>query len=140
MNLILLLQFATTLMMTSLIWVMQINHYPAFKYIAEDKFKDFERFHIFRISVIVAPLMAIETVTAVLLYLNNTKLFWLSNLILIIIVWIVTVFFSMKYHKLLTKTKDYNILHKLLWTNWIRTIIWSIRSILIGYYLYLQCA
>jgi hypothetical protein len=39
------LELASTLMLTGLIWVVQIVHYPLLKYVGSESFKNYERLH-----------------------------------------------------------------------------------------------
>ena len=125
---------ATCLVMTGVIWVIQLVHYPAFSSIAEEKFAEFIRFHGNRISLLVAPLMIVELITGVVLaFLNNWELLWGLNLIGIAATWASTFFLSVPCHKQLSRGKDWATIQKLVATNWPRTLIWSVRSVILSY-------
>lgn len=59
--------FAATLLMTGLAWMVQLVHYPSFRYVEPRKFPEFHRFHSNRITLIAAPLMLAELGTAIIL-------------------------------------------------------------------------
>ena len=61
------LQAASTLMLCGLIWVVQLVHYPSFRFVSRGEFRRFHAFHGRRISVPVVLLMPVEAVCAVLL-------------------------------------------------------------------------
>ncbi len=131
-KLIFLLLCASSFMMTSLIWIVQLVHYPAFRYIEPSSFKKFCKFHQTSISFIVLPLMLIELGS--LLYLSSITqdISFILCLILIIFCWFITFKFSMKFHGLLLNNGfDLQIINKLVYTNWLRTIAWSFVSILL---------
>jgi hypothetical protein len=122
--------------MTGLIWVIQVLHYPSFHFIGKEFAKEFNRFHVFRITLIVAPIMTVELITAILLVksLDSTLLY--LNLILLLITWLTTALVSMPLHfKLINKTKN-KYIRSLIITNWPRTILWTLRSYLVSVYIY----
>jgi hypothetical protein len=120
--------------MTAVIWLVQVNHYPSFRYIDKDSFREFARFHVSSITAVVAPLMIIEFITSILLMMLSPKnLFYIGNFLGILVIWIATQFLSIPCHNRLLKGYDIVSINRLVKTNWIRTITWSLRSILIGY-------
>ena len=132
MNHLLLLHIFSTIFMCGLIWVIQLVHYPSYIYIEEDRFEEFQKFHIKNITFIVAPIMLIELFTSFLLLavdFNNSLL--QINLISIILIWISTFCLSIPCHNKLTKKKNLMMIKRLVMTNWIRTILWSLRLIII---------
>lgn len=126
-----------TLILFGLILVVQIVHYPAFHWVDGDHFPEFEQFHAQRISYIVAPLMLTELALAVSLYFlsdgDEFDNFALLNLSTVILIWLSTLFLSIPCHNGLTRQKDRRLIEKLINSNWIRTILWGLRSILLSY-------
>ena len=119
--------------MVGVIWIMQIVHYPAFKYVRNSDYHDFQEFHMRRISFIVIPAMFAEILTgSIILYLkiHLTILFKISFIFLILI-WILTGLFFSKIHNELLNGFNNNIGDKLVQLNWIRTALWSLRLILL---------
>ncbi|MCW7464400.1 hypothetical protein ND864_01680 [Leptospira levettii] len=122
------IQLISCAMMVAVIWIIQILHYPTFFYINESDFSKFHEFHSSRITWIVAPLMFLELVSASSLwYLEMNSIFYRLNLVLAIFVWFVTFFVSVPIHNQLLKGKDLNQIKRLVFTNWIRTGIWTFR-------------
>ena len=64
---LLLLHFLASSMMTGIIWLVQLVHYPSFHFIDPKQSGEFHRFHTDSIALFVAPLMIIELATAVFL-------------------------------------------------------------------------
>ncbi len=120
----------STLFMTGVIWIIQRVHYPSFLYVSEDNFKNFETFHIKRITPIVAITMLIELTTATFLVTRHHNLLYI-NFICLVFIWMSTFIFSVPLHKQLTNQYSIKLINKLILTNWPRTILWSIRSILL---------
>lgn len=131
----LLLNFASCLMMCGLIWLVQLVHYPAFKYVTYSSFQKFCSFHSRTITIIVMPLMFIELGTGFYLYYLKQNQFFLINLILIVLIWLSTFFLSVPLHEQLAKGFDIDTINKLVNTNWPRTFLWSTRSILLFFYI-----
>jgi len=117
-----------------LIWIIQILHYPSFIYYAEETFHHAMISHQKNITFIVLPLMLMELILA---FFNLYKFFnsiFLISLILVILIWLSTFFIQVPIHEKLLHGKDIILINKLIQTNWIRTILWSIKFILLGLY------
>lgn len=128
------IQTLSCLSMTSVIWLVQVNHYPAFRYIDKEKFQEFARFHVSSITGVVAPLMIIEFISGILLIILLPKSFaYILNFIGILIIWTSTQFLSIPCHNRLVDGFDSVSIERLIKTNWIRTITWSIRAIFLVY-------
>jgi len=125
------LQFAACLFMTGLIWVIQLLHYPSFSFIAEDRFHKFHNFHSTRIMWIVGPVMLIEVISAGLLCWSFPQnRFWGWNMFGIVLIWLSTILLSIPRHNILA-SGDRTAIVGLVHTNWPRTILWSLRSVLL---------
>lgn len=131
----LIIQLFCTFSLTGLIWVIQCVHYPAFRYANVETFKVFHNFHSQNITWIVAPLMVSELLTATLLFTKNNSNFWLMQLVLILLLWTSTAFLSVPLHNKLMNGYDLKLIHKLTITNWPRTLLWSLKSALLVYFL-----
>lgn len=136
---IFLLHILATLMMCGIIWIIQWLHYPLFAHVGENAFQQYEILHRNWITPIVGPLMLLELGTAVLLVLRSpqgvsSSLLWLS-LILVGIIWLSTWFIQVPLHNAITHNYDVEAIGKLVKSNWIRTISWSLRAILMLYML-----
>lgn len=120
------IQYAVSLCLLGLIWVVQLVHYPSFRYVEPSAFVDFEKFHSRSISLIVMPLMIGELITAFWLFSTN-NIFLVINLVCVVLVWLSTFLLSVPCHHHLSKGKDSLIIERLIKTNWIRTILWSFK-------------
>ncbi len=134
MKWLVLINLAATLIMVGVIWVMQFVHYPLFSMVGRVEFPSYEVAHMGRITLVVLPFMFAELITAFLLALNpptdvNRLWLWLG-LALVILIWLTTFFFLDSQHSALASGFDSSVLQSLLDSNWIRTIIWTSRGIL----------
>lgn len=121
-----LIQLCSCLFMTGLIWTIQLVHYPSFDFVEKNIFSKFHDFHSNRITLIVGPVMLLELVSAIFLYNENG---WLLNLTSVIFVWAITAFVSIPLHKKLKTQQTPQLIQKLVLSNWLRTVTWSLRSI-----------
>lgn len=125
------LQLAATLLLCGLIWTVQLVHYPSFRFVAERDFEGFHSFHSRRISLLVAVLMPVELLaTALVLWQDRST----ANLVgagLVILIWASTALLQMPAHRRLAGGFDASALDRLVRTNWIRTLAWSGRGVLV---------
>ena len=129
---IFIIHIASTLFMTGLIWIIQLLHYPSYRYIQVEKFTDYQRFHTHRITYIVGPVMLSEVLSGIYLtVLNDWTTFYTLNFIGLCIIWLSTLFFSIPAHNKLNEGFNDKTISNLLKTNWIRTLTWTIRAILL---------
>lgn len=120
--------------MCGLCWFVQIVHYPLFKNINASDFPAYQKKN-YATGFITVPIMIIELGTCIwLLYINQNELF-LANAILLAIIWWSTFVFQIPIHQQLLKTPIHQLMNKLIRTNWIRTLSWTVRSILLAYLL-----
>ena len=136
-SLLLKTQFLSCLFMVGVIWTIQLVHYPSFHFVASENFVSFEKFHAFRISLVVIPAMLIELLTAAALvyfFKENSQLLMI-NFILVLCIWAVTFFISSPAHGKLLSGFSTETINFLISTNWIRTILWTAKAALIFYIL-----
>lgn len=129
-----------TIFMTGVIWIVQVVHYPLFAKVGPDLFRSYHADHNVLITYIVLPAMLIEAGTAALMIINrpggiSATEAWIG-LFLVIIAWGATFFLSVPQHGRLAPGFDAEAHRLLVQTNWIRTIAWSLRSLLIGWQLF----
>lgn len=117
--------------LVGLIWVIQLVHYPSFAYVNVGDFSEFHSFHSSRISILVVPLMISELVLSFYLLQQNFSIFRTIILVLVILIWCSTFFLSVPIHNQLAIGKDDNLIRSLVITNWFRTILWTLKGILI---------
>lgn len=121
------LNLAITGSMFGLIWVIQTVHYPSFAFIEESKFKESMQRHQKNIGFVVIPLMILELVVTMALIYLNVRALTIANGILLIIVWASTFYYQVPLHGHLLGGKDSHRIIRLVQTNWIRTIGWSLK-------------
>ena len=114
----------------TLIWVVQIIIYPGMHAWVNDKFADLHRDYTRRISVIVGPLMLAQAVLALRQVIIVPELISVMQAILIASVWSVTTFISVPLHRRLSSGYDARVINRLINTNWLRTLGWSLVSLL----------
>ena len=126
-----LLHAIPTLLMTGVIWIIQVVHYPLYRRVGAEAFADYEREHCARISFVVLPLMVVELACAALLALSPPRggesLAW-TGLALLAVVWASTFFVQVPCHRVLEGGFDARAASRLVATNWIRTVAWTLRS------------
>ena len=125
--------FLSTSLMVGIIWVIQLLHYPAFNFIKESDYVEFQHFHMQRISFIVVPVMILELFSAfMLVYYLRSNLLTIC-LIILLFIWLITFVFFTKLHQSLLDGYDKKIVDKLVKINWSRTVLWSLRLIILIY-------
>ena len=134
MSFIFLFNLVLSFIAVGLIWTIQLVHYPSMRYISKDKFPAYHNFHSIRISILAMPLMLAELVTSIMLWYQNfnnaIQTVFLINLIIVVLIWSSTFLIQAPLHNLLSKEKNVDKLSRLISTNWIRTLLWTARSIL----------
>ena len=68
---------AATWALVGLIWTVQVVHYPLFASVGGEEFRRYHARHTRQITWVVAPLMAVELVTALLLLARGEREPWL---------------------------------------------------------------
>lgn len=131
----LLLQLATCLFMTGLIWFVQIVHYPLFDRVPQDRFAEFALQHQRRTTWVVMPVMLIELVSAVWLFASPPASIrtWENVLAvgLLAIVWASTAWLQVPDHGQLASGFRGEVHRHLVATNWVRTVAWTLRSLVL---------
>ncbi len=123
---------ASTWAMFGIIWFAQIVHYPLFSRVGKESFTDYQTANLFLTVLVVIPLQGIELVTAGLLVWRPPAGIlpvqtW-TNLVLIGITWLSTATLQVPSHFKLSRGYETRIQNRLVYSNWIRTVIWSIRG------------
>lgn len=124
-----------TLFMVGVIWFVQIVHYPLFARVGPDLFTAYSESHSRLTTYVVGPTMLVELGTAVLLVFFHppqipAAALWLG-LVLIAAIWLSTALLQVPRHEVLGLRFDEITHQSLVATNWIRTIAWSARGLLV---------
>ncbi len=130
----LLVNIASTWAMTGLIWFIQIVHYPLFNRVGAAGFARYESDHSALTTLVVAPLMLAEAFTAMWLVARPPagvpQVWTIAGAALVLVIWAATFFLSVPQHGILSGGFDAPAYQTLVSTNWVRTIAWSLRGLL----------
>lgn len=125
---LLLVHAATTLFMVGVIWFVQIVHYPLFQRVGKDGFGAYERQNTRKTGYVLALPMLTELATAIALaWRLGGALAW-SGLVLLMVILLCTWLWQVPAHHRLEDGFDAATHHRLVRTNWVRTIAWSARE------------
>ena len=132
----LVIHLVATSIMVGVIWVIQLVHYPSFHFIESKQYTTFQRFHMSRISYVVVPAMLTELFTLIFLIIFMDKIDPLVTVsgLLLIIIWLMTAVFFSGVHQKLTSGYDKTVVNSLVKLNWGRTLLWTLRLLLISAY------
>ena len=133
----LILHLIATSVMVGVIWIIQLVHYPSFHFIELKQYTTFQRFHMSRISYVVIPAMVTELFTLILIIISMDQIdtLVLASAILLIFIWLITAVFFSGVHQKLTLGYDQTVVDKLVKLNWGRTLLWTLRLLLISIYM-----
>lgn len=141
-DLIFVIHIGVTIFLTGLIWTIQVVHYPLFADVGTDCYTTYQNRHMSRITYIVAPAMLAELVTAIYLALfpiaGINPNYFRFGLALVFLNWISTLFVQSPIHGKLALNYDDALIKKLVTTNWLRTVFWTIRNGLILWVIWLK--
>jgi len=126
------LHLYSTLFMTGLIWFVQVVHYPLFLGVGTSEFTEYAAKHQHLTGLVVILPMVCELITAGLLALHPESPLpsvyaWLG-LALVLLIWASTFFLQVPEHARLSSGMDPNAVARLVHTNWVRTVLWTVRS------------
>jgi uncharacterized membrane protein len=128
-----------TVFMTGLIWFVQIVHYPLLASVGREAYPAYQQQHEQRTGWVVAPVMLLELATGILLVFyapERDRRSWLIvNLALLVVIWLSTFLLQVPQHQRLESGFQPAAHHVLLVSNWLRTVAWSARSLLLFYLL-----
>ena len=132
---VLLVNAAATWFLTGLIWVVQVVHYPLFSYADGSTFPAFAAAHGRLITPVVGPAMLVELVSTGLLLAHPPGALpapwaWIGAG-LVGVIWLSTALFQVPIHAQLAAGFDARAHGWLVTSNWIRTVAWTIRSLLL---------
>ena len=137
-----LVQLTATLLMTGLIWFVQIVHYPLFACVGEQAFIPYARRHATLTGNVVGAPLLLELTTALAALAPALRPSFLpasaawSSAALVVLIWIATGLLQVPLHERLGRAHDPRLIRKLVLGNWVRTASWTARSILLLSYLY----
>jgi uncharacterized membrane protein len=121
--------------MLGVIWFAQAVHYRLLGRVGGQAFVEYEQENTRRTEWVLIPVMAVEWIIALLLLRRQPEGFlpshaWL-NAYLLAVIWVSPFTLQGPYHNVLVRRFDPVVCRSLLRTNWIRTITWTARIILL---------
>lgn len=122
--------------LVSLVFMTQFITYPTLLNIDKDKFSDYHRKYVNNISFIVAPVMLIELLTLFLIAYFSKDFLIIKCLILLLVIWLTTFFIMIPSHNRISKSFNIKEIKSLINYNWIRTILWSFKLLVIIFLYY----
>ncbi len=126
--------------MFGIIWFVQIVHYPLFVEIVPSSFTRYETAYANRMGYIAGPLMLAELLSALLLLAPSLRLpvipAWQAwcGLGLVGLLWVSTAFIQVPLHNQLHTAYNPGAIRRLVLSNWMRTIAWTARAVLVLYW------
>lgn len=128
-------QLASTGFMTGLIWFVQIVHYPLFSRVPAEAFVAYEQAHTVLTGRVVAVPMLLEVLSTVALFgLAPSYLSPWANgagLGLLGLIWLSTAALQVPCHQGLSQGFEARLHRRLVLSNWIRTLAWSLRALIL---------
>lgn len=117
--------------MTGSIWMVQTVLYPTFNFIDPKRHMQFERLHQQKLSALFIPFMLIEVITSLVLCFSENNYFYLIyvNILLVAAILYVTYVVQKPTKSNRGKKRGRNAVKKMIWGNWARTILWSVRAL-----------
>lgn len=121
-----------TLLVAGMMWFVQVVHYPLMRHVGITSFVSYETAHTRRAIGLVVSAMALELVTGVLLLRFpppgiSLRQIWLGVGTLGVI-WLATFVLQVPQHRILARGFDARAYRRLVTSNWIRTLAYSVRG------------
>ncbi len=135
--LLLLINFTATWFMAGVIWLIQIVHYPLFANVGSEHFADYEQAHQRLITPVVLPAMVIELATAIALVIyipaGIPRWWMIVGVALVVLMWLSTFALQVPVHERFSVNGFDPGAHRwLVHSNWIRTVGWTMRAMLMA--------
>ncbi len=124
-------QLVIAALMTGIIWQVQLLTYPQFLKVPAADFPAYHQSHTERMAWVVGPPMLAELALALLAAWQLRSGVSYVGLALVIGLWITTALVQIPLHNRLARGHDRSTIRKLITTNWLRTFLWSARTILL---------
>ncbi len=136
MTTLLLINAASTLLMTGVVLFVAIVHYPLFAGVGREVFPAYSLSHASRTTIVVAPLMLIEAMTSVLLLVpaiagRAPGVLEFTGVALLVPIWGITFLLNVPQHARLAKGFDSSVHRALLRTHALRTLCWAGRAVVV---------
>ena len=129
------IHFLSSFYMMVIIWFVQIVHYPLFLELTKNSMANYFKIHQSRISYLVVPGMIVEALSCIILYEFIDLTLWIILMSMICCIWLSTFMIQVPCHKKLLLVPNYRTINRLIVSNWIRTLLWTIKTLILGVYL-----
>jgi hypothetical protein len=135
-DLVLLINLLSTWTMVGVIWFVQVVHYPLLSVVPVESAASVAVEHQRRTGWVVGAPMALEGVTTLALLVmvpEGVAWFvpWLAGIPLAVALG-ATIFLSVPRHERMAREPDAQVGKELVSTNWVRTIAWTVRGLIVG--------
>ena len=122
----------STWALVGLIWTIQLVHYPLFARVGDAAFPIYAHAHGLRITPLVAPLMVIEALSGLACWWLLPELSALTTpgVVLLVVIWSSTALLQVPCHRQLADGYDAAVVKRLVRSNWVRTLAWSVRGVI----------
>jgi hypothetical protein len=134
-QLLYLIHFAASFVMMGAMWFVQVAYYPNLQYVGGAEFIQYQREHIRRVSTVAWTMLILELSTAAALPFFPGSMerrgALAANLVLLLVIWWSTWCVQVPLHKVLEQGFDAAAHRRLVRTNWIRTVCYSLRGALL---------
>ena len=126
-----LIQIISNSILIGVLLITQIISYPSLYSIDKTYFEKYHKNYVNSISYVVIPLMLIELFSLLYLTFYVSDLFMIKSLLILITIWLFTFICIVPLHNSLSKKRSDDTIIRLVNYNWLRTILWSIKLIII---------
>ncbi len=109
------------------VWLAQVIMYPSLARIQNDVFVSWHKKYTNRIAFFVIPLLCGQAIIVGLMIYLRYDFPTILSAAIIILCWVSTFGLSVPCHaKLQRLGKDISVIHRLVWTNLLRTLLWTV--------------
>ena len=125
---LLLTNLLATWAMVGVIWTVHVVHYPLMAFTGPEHSAAYQRRHVRQISLLVVPLMSIEAIAAVAIFIAQPGMLSLMGVVLLVGIWGVTGAMSVPAHDRLQFGYQREPFELLMRSNFVRTALWTVRG------------
>ncbi len=126
---------ASSLFMTGLIWFVDRVHYPLFGRVGEAEFRAYHAEHSRRTTAVVLVPMVVELLTSVALVVRRPigtgPILAGAGLAMALVTWAATAFLAVPMHDILARGFDPSAHRRLVATDAVRLVAWTVHSALL---------
>lgn len=129
---VLVVHAAVSFAMTGIMWLVQIAYYPNLALIGTDDFPKYEQTHVRRVTRPAWAMLWLELLSGLALAFVATRSLLreasYANLALLLVIWCSTWFVQVPLHRRLSDGFDTQAHRRLVRTNWVRTLVYTVRA------------